>query len=400
MITPSRSLAVLLLTLACLGTLAPAQQQPQHKNPLLTRGEEERAELLKDEGGSEASEKAVAEGLRWLALHQAADGHWGLHDFNKHARTAPLPAGQVVGDDSTPNTTRRDDVAATAFGLLPFLAAGHTHRAPAKNKDPDYSKPVAAGARWLIGKQVRQGKMAGHLAGTDYYSHSLAALALIELFSMTADPQLKAAAQLAVDHLVQAQHDAGGWRYTFQAPGDLSVTGFAYRALALAQRCGLRVPKETMQKADRFVAAMRSQKTGDYGYTAPERQSTPALTAVGVLCRLTAGAWDEGVRQSLGLLKPPADGKEGMEAYYTHFATQAAFQAGGEVWKKWNEGDGDRDRGVRDRLTASQDDGKTRQANKGTWEGQTFAGGRLGTTSLNLMTLQVYYRYPRYAAKK
>src|SRR6516225_6389290 len=41
---------------------------------------------LKQEGGTKASEEAVAKGLLWLALHQAADAHWSLDEFSKHAR--------------------------------------------------------------------------------------------------------------------------------------------------------------------------------------------------------------------------------------------------------------------------------------------------------------------------
>jgi len=81
----------------------------------------------------------------WLALHQADDGHWGLHDFDKHARTAPLPEGKVVGDKSTPQTKKQDDVAATAHALLAFLAGGHTHKAPKKKIDPQL--PQGCGRR-------------------------------------------------------------------------------------------------------------------------------------------------------------------------------------------------------------------------------------------------------------
>src|SRR4051794_4707497 len=70
-----------------------------------------------DRGGNARSEEAVAKGLRWLALHQAADGRWSLHQFNRFARTAPVPLGKVVPDTSKPGTSRNNDVAGTAFAL-------------------------------------------------------------------------------------------------------------------------------------------------------------------------------------------------------------------------------------------------------------------------------------------
>src|SRR5437870_3435870 len=72
---------------------------------------------LREGGGSKESEAAVVRGLRWLKRNQQADGSWKLDgNFN---------------DRGTAN-----DIAGTAFGLLPFLGAGKTHK-PSKNNDYD-----------------------------------------------------------------------------------------------------------------------------------------------------------------------------------------------------------------------------------------------------------------------
>src|SRR5207302_8044000 len=99
---------------------------------------------------------------RFLAHHQCSDGRWPLHDFNRHARTAPLPAGKVVPDNSQPGTTRRNDTAGTAFGVLPFLAAGITHKPAAKKTLVDYSKGVGMAIRYLINKQSKSGNDRGY----------------------------------------------------------------------------------------------------------------------------------------------------------------------------------------------------------------------------------------------
>ena len=56
--------------------------------------------------------------LAWLAKHQDHDGHWGLEDYTSGCK------------DKT--CTGQGEVSATAggtaMGLLPFLAAGQTHK--------------------------------------------------------------------------------------------------------------------------------------------------------------------------------------------------------------------------------------------------------------------------------
>ena len=60
--------------------------------------------LLKAGGGNTESEAAVARGLAWLARKQLKDGSWEFDGVSK------------------------DKVAATGMALLPFLAAGETHK--------------------------------------------------------------------------------------------------------------------------------------------------------------------------------------------------------------------------------------------------------------------------------
>jgi hypothetical protein len=87
--------------------------------------------------------------------------------------------------------------------------------------------------------------------------------------------------------------------------------------------------------------------------------------------------------------------------YYYYYATQVVRFHGGDAWQTWNEGpkaeDGSRKGGVQDWLISLQDRGTQ---NRGSWEKEvgregrigTYCG-RLGTTCLCLLTLEVYYRY-------
>jgi hypothetical protein len=350
-----------------------------------------RVKMLTEGGGNDKSEAAVASGLRWLAHHQWSDGHWGLHDFNKAARTAPIPAGKVEGDNSTPNTTRRNDTAGTAFGLLPFLAAGITHKPPAKKTDKDYSKSVNAGLRWLIAKQTKSGNDRGYYGG-DMYSHGLATIAMCEAYGLTSDPLLKASAQMALDYVVRAQHEAGGWRYAPRQAGDTSVTGWQLMALKSGQMAGLSVPKKTLTLVGRYLDSVETSDKGGYGYT-DNRGGSQAMTAVGALCRQYLGTnpLNPSLLASVRKLKQvPPTSNAGI--YYEYYATQVMHHMGGEHWQFWNLGaKGTGEGGIRNTLINRQEKGG---ANSGSFPGTDHgSGGRLGATSLSLLTLEVYYRH-------
>jgi hypothetical protein len=378
---------------------------PKDFKPLSGRTGAVREKLLKEGGGNEASEKAVAAGLLWLALHQAPDGHWGLQDFNKYARTAPLPTGIVVRDDSTPETVNRNDVAGTALALLPFLGAGITHRKPAKPVKPDYTRTVSAGLSYLMAKQTKAGARAGSF-GSEMYAHALATVVLCEAYGMTATPSLKAPAQLALNYLLRAQHTAGGWRYSPGQAGDTSVTAWVVMALKSAQMARLTVPPAALRAAVKFLGSVESKDGGEYGYL-PGDRPTVSCTAMGLLCRLYLGAGprNPGVVQGVKKVRAVGPGKSN-DLIYEYYATQVLHHLGGDDWKAWNLGpDGDGKGGIRDSLIAKQDDGKKNKGNAGSWSarGDKYGanGGRLMTTALALLTLEVYYRHlPLFALEK
>jgi hypothetical protein len=248
-----------------------------------------REKMVLEGGGNALSEAAVARGLEWLALHQASDGHWSLHEFHRHGRDKPLDKSLASGKTFVCNcggeVTRRNDVAATAFGLLPFLAAGVTHKPAAKATQKDYSKVVGQGLNWLVGRQGKDGYYGG-----DMYAHGLATIALCEAYGMTSDPRLKASAQLAVNYVARAQDAAGGgWRYAPRQAGDTSVTGWQLMALKSAQMAGLAVPKRALTLAERFLDSVEASAKGGYKYLPTNERESITMTAVGLLCRQCDG---------------------------------------------------------------------------------------------------------------
>ena len=74
-------------------------------------GPAQRARLVPAVGPNEASEKAVARALKWLANHQLADGGWSFNHASCEAcRGACRNPGRLEGARN----------AATALALLPF----------------------------------------------------------------------------------------------------------------------------------------------------------------------------------------------------------------------------------------------------------------------------------------
>ena len=354
--------------------------------------------MLNTNGGNDESEAAVARGLKWFALHQAPDGHWSLNDFQRFAHADPSPASKTFVCTCTGQVSRQDDIAGTSFGLLPFLAAGFTHRPGKDPKQIDYSKTVKAGLDYLIAKQGKDGFFGGSM-----YSHGLSTIALCEAYGMTSDPMRKTPAQRAVNYIVAAQDPAGGgWRYSPRTPGDTSVTGWQLMALKSGQMAGLDVPADALKKVTSFLDAVESNNKGRYSYL-PGSGETPVMTAVGMLCRQYLGVnpRNPGLLKGVDYLKDSGPGKTG-NIYYEYYATQVMHHMGGDAWEAWNKGPaGDGKGGIRDTLIAKQD--KIGDALRplplklahqdGSWAPEYPDGGRVMTTSLSLLTLEVYYRH-------
>lgn len=333
-----------------------------------------RQQMVTEGGGNEASEACVAAGLKWFAAHQGPDGRWSLDAFNQHGRCNCTGFGQ------------NNDIAGTAFGLLPFLGAGQTHKGTGQ-KGSIYTKNVERALTYLMSKQNKEGDFGGGM-----YSHGLASIAMCEAYGLTSDPRLKASAQKAINFIAKAQGGRGGWDY---GPGgnrnDTSVGGWQLMALKSGQMAGLEVPSRTLQGASKWLDLCASPDGGGYGYSGPGE--SPTMSAVGLLCRqyLGWGPRNPGLAKGVDRLKqlPP---KAANTMYYNYYATQVMHHMGGDAWAFWNPQ-------MRDLLIERQDKGADpkRPHHKGSWDPKSDAhgssGGRLMVTSLSLLTLEVYYRH-------
>jgi hypothetical protein len=351
-----------------------------------------KAALVASKGGSAASELAVAQGLKWLANHQAPDGSWSLvHNVGVCNGRCSHPA-RVPGDEPY----EQSRASATGLALLPYLGAGETHLRGR------HKRVIRAGLAAL----VRMGKPDDDNPGLSWadsgkmYAHGICTIALCEAYGLTKDPDLRGPAQAALAYLAYAQDpEGGGWRYSAQEPGDTSVTGWQVMALKSGQLASLAIPTRIAGRASLFLDSASADNGARYGYLAAPQpgeegaenpyDGTPTLSAVGLLCRMYLG-WDRSdERLQRGVERLVEEGPRADNYYHNYYAAQTIFHhTGGEgaLWRKWNDA-------VREQLIAQQ---SRRDHERGSWwvKGpHNDRGGRLYATALATMTLEVYYRY-------
>ncbi len=326
-------------------------------------------------GGNKDSELAVARGLLWLDKKQnKAQGNW-TYD----------------------GTSRGDTIAATGMGLLPFLAAGQTHVKPRDGKGGKdankYQKTVEAGLKFIIANQLPNGTFKG---SSGMYSHAIAAVALCEAYGMTGDKSLlHLPSRRAIEYIIKAQAANGSWGYSSGTAGDTSIVGWQIQALKSAQMCKeISVPEATLKKAAEFLDRVaKGSLKSQYGYTSNE-STTPTLSAVGLLCRYYTGwgpnhpGFQDGVKKYMTAWMPMPNR---FDMYYYYYATQVTHFHEGEAWHKdWNPR-------MRDMLVKMQVDPDKNKDLGGSWDpdGAMIGShcGRLGTTCLAILTLEVYYRH-------
>jgi hypothetical protein len=332
-------------------------------------------------GGSDASQQAVAQGLVWLSRHQNPAGYWSLDKYHQGV------TGCRCKDLNFEADVFRNDTAGTALGLLPFLAAGHTHT----NEKARYKTNVFNGLRYLLTHQDANGDLGGGM-----YAHGIATMALCEAYGMTKDQKLRPAAQNAIKFIVAAQNPLeGSWRYTPRsADGDVSVVAWQIMALRSGQMSGLEVDAKALEKARDYLALCSGDGGAKYAYQPGAAVSHP-ITAAALLGRQYLGwgprnpALLRGCDYLLEQL-PPAAAAPNQKLgplYFYYYASQVMHNMDGKYWETWNPR-------MREFLIRTQEqDG----CKKGSWDpdGCDWGknAGRVYSTSLSILTLEVYYRY-------
>ncbi len=395
---------------------------------------------------TETTEAAVLEGLRWLARHQNEDGSWSPATLNE-----VCPCDDPAYNPKKPYV-RQYDTGLTSLALLAFLGAGHTHESKLDLVDTAMGKRhkigtiVKKGLQWLVSRQNQDGSFSPDRAFL--YNEALAAMAVSEAYGLTQARYWREPAQRGLDFLQRAQRPsptgAGlwGWRYASRMDveqfhrgsgsldaeqqkdlfdADTSVTGWAIMALKSGQLSGLSVSKDALSGGVAFANHVTQlgpdgKPTGLAGYldakgagakvTGPNDQFAyhpSSISALAMCIRIFA---DHDADDPF--LKPAAEqivkdlptvSKDGLSVdyYYWYYASLALNQVDGpdapkrtgKYWPAWNKAMVD---ALLDLQTKPQ-----RTCTSGGWMApdrwSLDHGGPLYATALNVLTLEVYYRY-------
>lgn len=419
-------------------------------NPPLTyklRTEKARRDAAERFGGTQESESAVERSLRWMAANQSRNGHWDAEDFG---------AGQVHFDANGVDREfagKEADTGLTALVMLSFLGAGYTHEegryAIEVDRALDWLISQQGPDGNLCGKAEKFARMYCHAMATYCLAEAYgmqketilgpivdpeairftldsAEMAAMQIssgatsqciprfmsingvarrmqanqiaFSLRRvdDLRLRAALSKAVAFTIGQQDPrGGGWRYKPHQEGDVSMLGWQLMSLKSAEIAGVTIPETVKTRMNDFINSVRQGKDGGlFGYrrnvVSGGRNSepvSPTMTAEALFCQQMLGypRDTDASRESITYLMRNPPRFSDTNYYYWYYGTLAMYQHGGTPWRDWNAI-------VRDMLISQQ---VQTGPMAGTWDPNDEwgrYGGRLYSTALATLTLEVYYR--------
>ncbi|MCH8165848.1 MAG: terpene cyclase/mutase family protein [Planctomycetes bacterium] len=341
----------------------PDREAPDADPPIVEPAVKEPADVDRAQGGAQNNptegemtaklDEAIAGGFVYLKGEQNSDGSFRSGRYGKH-------------------------VGITALSALAFMSNGHL---PGRG---EYGDQVTAALEFVLAHATETGLLAADTSHGPMYGHGFAALFLGEIYGMNpSDKRVRDALVKAVDLIVGTQNDEGGWRYNpVPYDADISVTICQIMALRSARNAGIKVPKQTIDRAVEYVRRCQNPD-GGFKYMLQAGGSAWPRTAGGVASLFYAGIHeDDSITRGLEyLMRAALPGKRNaVQAHYyygQYYAVQSMYLAGGEYWQTWWPA-------VRDELLA-------RQASNGGWLDH-HAGGAYAT-SMALIILQMPRRY-------
>ncbi len=302
---------------------------------------------------TEALHTSVQKGFEYMKNQQNSDGSIGRGRYGKH-------------------------VGITALCALAFMADGNL---PGRGA---YGEEVSKALEFVLAHSTETGLLTGEPSHGPMYGHGFAALFLGEVYGMNPDDKrVRDALVKAIELIVGTQNEEGGWRYNpVPYDADVSVTICQVMALRSARNAGIKVPKQTIDRAVEYVRRCQNPD-GGFKYMMQAGGSAWPRSAAAVATLYYAGIYeDDSIERGLQYLirnAMPGGGMSGQaHFYYGHYyAIQAMYMAGGEKWQTW--------------WPAARDEIISRQASNGGWLDNSSGGD--DATAMSLIVLQMPKRY-------
>jgi hypothetical protein len=365
-------------------------------------------------GGGSKTEAAVQDALKWLRDHQSSLGFWDSDEFMYNDVYPDKPQSDGYGNSV-------NDVGLTGLALLAFLGNNQTMD---KGK---FKNVVKSGVNWLKDNQDEDGLFGEEVGNATLYNHSIATMAVGEAYYFSKQsPLLKRPMKKAIQVLVKAQNPYNAWRYSLEPnnDNDSSITGWMVFALKTAKENKMDIDNAAFAGAENWFTTMTDPTTGRTGYgwmeggggpgSLPSRQpqyidkfpahKSESLTAVALLSRMfmTDGRkvtkwtdhpqYDMLKKQALLISATPPkwDENDGsIDMYYWYYGTFAMKQWGGKLWEDWRKA-------IEKALIPNQRREDKEDNYYGSWDAAGawgHDGGRVYSTAICALMLEVYYRY-------
>jgi hypothetical protein len=371
-------------------------------------------------GEGQKRDSVVNAGLLWLAKHQNPDGSWGAALFQNRCSNHGSPVCQGTGQKDF-------DLGLTGLALLAFTGANYSPGSISKYDTFDgikFGDVVRKAALFLKSIQKPNGMYGDGSMLKFMYNQAICAYAMSDLYCVVKDKRdlsfnsYKDTAFKGAQFIIDAQNEGKAWRYKPKdGDSDLSVSGWCMMALKTAEEAGLlTVPQKVWDGMKAHLDDVTDLAYGGVGYRergnvailstekvkwdTGELYTPPSLTAIGVMCRIFMGQSrkDAIVSNSAQMLvedahlpkwAPDSYGK--VDYYYWFYGTYALnqFDGGrkGSCWPKW-------EKEMLPVIIKSQKTKKDGCAN-GSWDPidrWSSEGGRVYSTAISVLTLEVYYR--------
>ncbi len=349
--------------------------------------------------------------LSWLAHHQNVHGFWSAAGFAHNSCRAGALATHGSSDDSlgveqADSGTANADLAVTSLALLSYIGAGYDH------KDGDFKRSCREALKWLR----KQQDDVGFTCARGTRDHALATMALCETYGLSGDQVFKPIAESAVQQLLKQRHSQSGWGEQVWGEADMISTTYAILALKTARMSGLEV-KYKLPGLGEYLDALADDK-GNIRYSywratpfGSEREGfmrPPVCAAAWMLSALLTGHCglnDPRIKACAELLTQesnlPAWQRGRIDLEYWWLGSLAMYQQGGTPWEAWEKAMTtallDNQRGFTELDKKRRWTDARKLDEHGSWDAEDVWNddGRVSTTALASLCLEVYYRLRR-----